>query len=188
MAFHFKPLAITDVILVEPPVFGDERGYFAELYKFSEFKKAGIGAAFVQHNQSRSQKGVLRGLHYQKNPKAQGKLIRTAEGEIFDVAVDLRQGSATYGKWVGEILSSANMKSLYVPAGFAHGFCVLSDTASVFYSCTEEYAPELEGGMIWNDPDVNIAWPVDRPVVSARDARLPRLKDAVHNFTVEKVS
>lgn len=186
MAFHFKPLVIPEVILAEPTILADERGNFAEIYKFSEFKKAGIDFGFLQHNQSRSRKGVLRGLHYQRNPKAQGKLVRVAEGEIFDVAVDIRKGSPTCGKWVSEVLSSANMRLLYVPVGFAHGFCVLSDMAVVIYSCTQEYAPETEGGIIWNDPDVNISWPVEKPFLCGRDAALPRFKDAVHNFVYGK--
>jgi dTDP-4-dehydrorhamnose 3,5-epimerase len=187
MAFTFKSLTIPGIILIETKVIGDKRGYFAEMYKFSEFEAAGIKERFIQQNQSKSQKGVLRGLHFQKHPKAQGKLIRAIAGEIFDVVVDLRKGSPTYGKWVAEILSEANKRLLYVPVGFAHGFCVLSDMAEILYSCTEEYSPQDEGGLIWNDPAVAISWPIKEPIVSTRDQNLPELTKVEHNFVYTPV-
>ena len=182
MAFQFTQLAIPEVILIEPQVFGDERGYFMETYKLSEFQKNGINKSFVQTNHSKSKKGVLRGLHYQLNPKAQGKLMRVIRGELFDVAVDIRKDSPTYGKWVGEMLTSENKKTLYIPEGFAHGFCVISETAEILYSCTEEYSPELENGIMWNDPQINVQWPIDDPLVSQRDKNLTSLEGAKNNF------
>jgi dTDP-4-dehydrorhamnose 3,5-epimerase len=173
--FNFKRLAIADVILIEPRVFGDERGFFMETYKYSDFASFGITEHFVQDNHSRSTKDVLRGLHYQKPPKAQGKLVRVVVGEIFDVGVDIRQGSPTYGKWVGERLSADNKEMLYIPPGFAHGFCVLSDIAEVTYKVTEEFSPEHDAGIIWNDPDIGIDWPVENPIISPKDAALPSL-------------
>ena len=156
MPFNFTRLAIPDVILIEPRTFPDERGFFMESYKYSEFSAFGIKERFVQDNHSRSVKGVLRGLHYQKHPKAQGKLVRVVVGEIFDVAVDIRHGSPTYGQWVGEKLSAENKRMLYIPPGFAHGFCVLSEGAEVLYKTTEEYSPEHDAGIIWNDPKLSI--------------------------------
>ncbi len=182
MAFQFKKLKIPDVILIEPQVFGDARGYFMETYKFSEFKNNGANKPFVQTNHSKSKKGVLRGLHYQLNPKAQGKLIRAISGKLFDVAVDIRKNSPTYGKWVGETLSAENKKTLYIPEGFAHGFCVLSETADILYSCTEEYSPEHEHGIMWNDPRINIHWPIESPLISERDKNLTSLDNANNNF------
>jgi len=174
MPFQFSRLAISDVVLIEPNVLLDERGFFMESYKYSEFSAFGIKERFVQDNHSRSVKDVLRGLHYQKHPKAQGKLVRVVVGEIFDVAVDLRlaraiekdgsilwaKGSPTYGKWVGERLSAENKRMLYIPPGFAHGFCVLSEVAEVLYKTTEEYAPEYDAGVIWNDPEIGIQCPI----------------------------
>ena len=179
MSFTFTHLAIPDVILIEPRVFPDERGFFMESYKYSEFSAFGIKERFVQDNHSHSTKGVLRGLHYQKAPKAQGKLVRVVVGEIFDVGVDIRKDSPTYGKWVGEVLSAENKRMLYIPAGFAHGFCVLSKEAEVLYKTTEEYAPEYDAGIIWNDPEIDIQWPIERPILSKKDAALPMLRETL---------
>ncbi|MCV0393724.1 MAG: dTDP-4-dehydrorhamnose 3,5-epimerase [Nitrosopumilus sp.] len=183
MSFTFKKLSIPEVILVESKVFSDDRGFFLETFKESIFINNGIEIKFVQDNFSHSQKGVLRGLHYQKNPKAQAKLVTALRGEIFDVAVDIRQGSPTYGKWVGEILSDKNHKLLYVPEGFAHGFCVLSDDANVLYKVNQEYSPKHEAGIIWNDHDIGIEWPIDKPILHEKDSRLPLLKNAENNFS-----
>ena len=156
---QFTPTSIPDVVIVEPQLFGDHRGFFMETYHADKYRAAGIDVNFVQQNHSSSTKGVLRGLHYQiKNP--QGKLVRIVKGEVFDVAVDMRKSSATYGKWVGEILTADNHKQLWVPPGFAHGFYVLSDEAEFLYSCTDMYAPEHERSLIWNDPTVGINWPL----------------------------
>ena len=178
MSFNFIPLTIADVVLIEPQVFTDKRGFFTEVYKQTEFAKHGINQPFIQVNHSQSKKGILRGLHYQLEHMAQGKLIRTIVGEIFDVAVDIRKGSPTFGKWVGETLSAENRKMLYVPPGFAHGFCVLSKVAEIIYYCTQEYSLEHERGIIWSDPKLNIEWPVWSPTVSKKDAALPMLDAA----------
>ncbi len=178
MPFRFQRLEIPDVVLVKAQGFADDRGFFAETYKMSEFSAHGISPVFVQDNHSHSVRGVLRGLHYQEHPKAQGKLVMVLKGQIFDVAVDIRQGSPTYGKWVGEALSAENHRMLYVPPGFAHGFCVLSEKADVIYKVTEEYAPELDRGIIWNDPEIAIQWPITEPILSPKDARLPSLEEA----------
>ena len=180
--FDFRRLEIPDVVLIEPLVFEDERGFFMETYKHSVFASFGIPERFVQDNHSRSIKSVLRGLHYQKSPKAQGKLVRVVEGEVFDVAVDIRKTAPTYGQWVGTVLSGQNRKMLYIPPEFAHGFCVLSYTAEVIYKTTEEYAPEAERGIVWNDPDLGITWPVEQPIVSSKDRALPRLEAANNEF------
>lgn len=182
MSFRFQRLAIPDVILIHAPNFPDGRGFFRETYKLSEFAGHGITLPFVQDNHSRSIRGVLRGLHYQKNPRAQGKLVRVAHGEIFDVAVDIRKSSPTYGKWVGENLSAENNRMMYIPPGFAHGLCVLSDFADVIYKVTDEYVPALDRGIIWNDPDLAITWGITHPILSPKDMRLPRLNDADNNF------
>ncbi len=182
MPFTFHRLKIPDVILIEPPIFKDERGLFMETYRFSEFASFGIKEQFVQDNHSKSGHPVLRGLHYQKNPRAQGKLVRVVRGEIFDVAVDIRKGSPTYGRWVGATLSAENTRMLYVPIGFAHGLCVLSEVAEVLYKVTEEYSPREEGGIAWNDPEIGIRWPVTNPVLSSQDADNPFLKDSDINF------
>ena len=184
MPFKFSRLEIPNVILVEPLPFRDSRGVFMELYKYSDFAEAGIKEYFLQDNYSRSVKNVLRGLHYQKHPGAQGKLIRCLKGSIFDVTVDIRNGSPTYGRWVGVELSENNNLMLYIPPTFAHGFVVMSDFAEVMYKCTEEYDPEYERGIIWNDPDINIKWPVHNPVLSEKDRGLPMLKDADNNFLI----
>ena len=182
MSFTFKRLSIQDVILVDAKVFPDARGFFLENFKESIFKENGINTRFVQDNYSHSTKGVLRGLHYQKNPKAQAKLVTAIRGEIFDVAVDIRTGSKTYGKWVGENLSEKNHKSLYVPEGFAHGFCVLSDEADVVYKVNQEYSAENERGILWNDPVVGVKWPIENPIISEKDKQQPLLENADKNF------
>jgi dTDP-4-dehydrorhamnose 3,5-epimerase len=184
MPFIFTKLSIPDVQLIEPKVFQDGRGFFLETYKHSEFIQAGIAEHFTQDNYSLSEKGVLRGLHYQKHPHGQGKLVRCVKGRIFDVAVDIRKGSPTYGKWVGAELSEDNNHLLFVPAGFAHGFQVLSGFAEVFYKCTAEYAPGADRGILWNDPDIAIRWPMADPLLSAKDTVQPLLKDADNNFTL----
>lgn len=156
--FNFIKTDIPEVQVIEPTVFGDERGYFMETYQIDEFAAAGITDPFVQDNQSRSTKGVLRGLHFQKE-HTQGKLVRVTMGEVFDVAVDCRPGSATFGKWVGETLSAENKKMLWIPKGFAHGFLVLSDVAEFSYKCTDVYTPTAEGGIPYNDETVGVVWP-----------------------------
>jgi len=182
MPFNFKKLQIPEVILVEPKVFEDERGFFMETYKMPDFVASGIKENFVQDNHSRSTKGVLRGLHYQTPPFAQGKLIWVVRGEIFDVAVDIRKGSPTYGKWVGVLLSEENKDMLYVPEGFAHGFCILSEIAEVSYKNTNVYSPQFEAGIIWNDKDLNIKWPVKEPILSEKDRKWPTLREVDINF------
>ena len=185
MPFRFSRLAIADVILVEVNVFNDERGFFVETYKYSEFAANGIPGRFVQDNYSHSRRHVLRGLHYQQEPKAQGKLVTVSRGRIFDVAVDIREGSPTYGNWVSLELSDESHTMVYVPRGFAHGFCVLSSEASVVYKTTEEYSVDLERGIVWNDQDIAIKWPVSSPILSPKDAALPTLREADNNFRFE---
>ena len=183
MPFTFKKLNIPEVILVEAKAFSDDRGFFMESYQESNFVENGINVKFVQDNFSHSTKGVLRGLHYQKDPKSQAKLVTALRGEIFDVGVDMRKGSPTYGNWVGEILSEQNHRLLYVPEGFAHGFLVLSDEADVLYKVNEEYSPENERGIIWNDPEVNIKWPMEKPIVKDIDSQQPLFKNADNDFS-----
>ncbi len=182
MPFRFTETRFTEVKIIEPAMFPDERGFFMETYKRSALAAHGITDLFVQANQSRSSKDTLRGLHYQKEPKSQGKLVRTLNGEVFDVIVDIRKGSSTYGAWLGISLSSTNHRMLYVPAGFAHGFCVLSEQADIQYMVTEEYAPECEAGIAWNDRDLAIDWPVAEPKLSVRDKNWPSLRAADNNF------
>jgi dTDP-4-dehydrorhamnose 3,5-epimerase len=170
--------AIPDVVVVEPKVFGDARGFFLESWNARAFAVAGIRAEFVQDNHARSARNVLRGLHYQIR-QPQGKLVRAVAGEIFDVAVDLRRSSPTFGRWVGVNLSADNKRMAWVPAGFAHGYLVLSDVAEVLYKATDYYAPEHERSIVWNDPDVGITWPITgAPVLSAKDAAGVRFRDA----------
>ena len=172
MSFKFQQLEIPEIILVEAQSFGDDRGFFAETYKRSEFAAHGIPQAFVQDNYSFSMRGVLRGLHYQKQPKAQGKLVTALRGQIFDVAVDIRRGSPTYGKWVGRVLGGEKIRLLYIPPGFAHGFYVASETADFVYKCTDYYVLEEERTIRWDDPTLAIDWPFaagTAPLVSARD-------------------
>ncbi len=182
MPFQFTRSEIPEVIVVEPRTFRDDRGFFRETYKASEFAAGGIPEVFVQDNYSHSERGVVRGLHYQKWPGAQGKLVTVSQGEIFDVAVDIRRGSPTYARWIGQILSAENGCMLYIPSGFAHGFCVLSDEADVIYKVTAEFSRELDRGIIWNDPDIGIRWQVQEPRLSSKDAQLPRLVDADNNL------
>ena len=173
MPFTFRRLAIPEIVLIDPPIARDPRGFFLETYKRSEFAAAGIDEVFVQENHSSSERGVLRGLHYQKPPHAQSKLIRVLSGEIFDVAVDLRPDSPTAGRWVGTRLSSADRRMVYLPPWCAHGFCVVSDRAEVSYMMTKEYAPAHESGFMWNDPRLAIDWPISSPTLSDRDKTWP---------------
>lgn len=178
----FTKTEIDGVYIIEPKVFGDNRGYFMETYNENEFKANGLDYTFVQDNQSKSKKGVLRGLHFQKT-YPQAKLVRVLEGEVLDVAVDLRKGSKTYGKWVGVVLSEENKKMFMIPRGFAHGFVVLSDTATFAYKCDEFYHPEDEGGIAWNDPDVGIDWQYEgEPLLSEKDKKHPTLKESKTEF------
>ena len=186
VSFTFTSLAIPQVILIEAKAFSDERGFFIESYKRSEFVNGGITCTFVQDNRSHSLYRTLRGLHYQKNPAAQAKLVSVVRGEIFDVAVDIRKGSPTYGQSVSAILSEQNHQLLYIPEGFAHGFQVLSEAADVSYKVSAEYSPADERGILWSDPFLSINWPVADPLTSARDARLPNLKYAENNFEYKK--
>lgn len=182
--FKFIKTSIEGVFVIEPTVFGDERGYFMETYHAGEFKEAGLDFDFVQDNQSKSKKGVLRGLHFQYT-RPQGKLVRVIKGEVFDVAVDLRQSSPTYGNWEGVILSEENKKQFYVPEGFAHGFLVLSEEAEFTYKCTDFYDPADEGGIIWNDPDIAIDWPlddIDEISLSDKDKKLRPFKENDTDF------
>ena len=177
--FNFNKTSINGVYIIEPKVFGDNRGYFMETYNKEHFEEAGLNMTFVQDNESKSSKGVLRGLHFQKK-HSQGKLVRVTKGEVFDVAVDLRTGSPTYGQWEGVILNEENKKQFYIPEGFAHGFLVLSDEAVFNYKCTDLYSPEYDGGVMWNDPDINIEWPIDgieNILLSEKDKKHPSLKE-----------
>lgn len=175
--FKFIPTAIDGVYIVEPKVYGDDRGYFAETYQKAAFDAAGLKYDFIQDNQSKSKKGVLRGLHFQKT-FCQAKLVRAMEGEVFDVAVDLRKNSATYGKWVGVTLSAAKFNQLLIPRGFAHGFLTLSDYAVFCYKCDNAYHPEDEGGILWNDPDIAVDWPkIGEVLLSQKDRNNPRLSE-----------
>ena len=186
MPFTFKRLEIQDVILIEPKVFADNRGFFLECYKKSDFVKFGITDNFIQDNHSKSQKGVLRGLHYQNAPRAQSKLIRCIKGEIFDVAVDIRKNSPTYKQWVGVKLNEENKAMLYIPAGFAHGFAVLSDIAEITYKASDEFSPEHDSSILWNDPEINVQWGITEPLISEKDTKSPLLKDAVNDFNYDK--
>jgi len=173
------PTAIPDVLVIEPKVFGDARGFFLESFNQKAFDAAvGRTVTFVQDNHSRSRKGVLRGLHFQQAPHAQGKLVRVIQGSVFDVAVDVRRGSATFGQWVGLELSAENHKQLWIPAGLAHGFLVTSESADFLYKTTDYYAPQAEGSLRWDDPDIGIAWPDVgmAPLLSPKDAAAPFLR------------
>jgi dTDP-4-dehydrorhamnose 3,5-epimerase len=174
---------IRDLLIIEPKVFGDERGFFYETFQAERYKAAGIDVVFVQDNRSRSSQGVLRGLHFQKN-KPQGKLVTVTDGEVFDVAVDLRPGSETFGQHESVILTGQNKLQFYVPPGFAHGFCVLSETADFQYKCTDYYDPSDESGLLWNDPSLQIQWPLSKPLLSDKDMIQPMLdeiKDKIIN-------
>ncbi|HEX4965288.1 MAG TPA: dTDP-4-dehydrorhamnose 3,5-epimerase [Thermoanaerobaculia bacterium] len=172
----FVPLEIPDVVLIEPRIFEDGRGFFFEVYRQDKFEDAGLPGTFVQDNQSFSKHGVVRGLHAQLT-QPQGKLIRTLQGEIFDVAVDVRPDSPTFGKWVSAVLSGENNHQLWVPPGFVHGFCVTSEFATVQYKCTDLYAPSDEIGVRWDDPEIGISWPVANPVLNAKDRAWPTLAE-----------
>ena len=177
MPFIFKTTKIPEVILIKPKVFGDNRGFFMETYKESNFVENGIEEKFVQDNHSRSIKGVLRGLHYQLAPFEQGKLVRCIQGKIYDVAVDIRKSSPNFAKWVGVYLSENNKNMLYIPAGFAHGFYTISEVAEIVYKATKEYSSECDRGIIWKDPLINIKWPSKEVILSNKDKNLPFLKD-----------
>jgi dTDP-4-dehydrorhamnose 3,5-epimerase len=182
--FKFNKTSIEGVYIIEPNVFGDSRGYFMETYNYEEFREAGLPMAFVQDNQSKSNRGVLRGLHFQtKYP--QGKLVRVIKGEVFDVAVDLRSNSKTYGQWISAFLTEKNKKQFYIPEGFAHGFLVLSHEAEFAYKCTQFYHPEYEGSIAWNDPDINIEWPMNgihEVLLSDKDKVAKKLRECEVRF------
>jgi len=179
MPFEFENLNIPGVFLIKPRIFRDDRGFFLETYKKEDLKKVGIDSEFVQDNYSRSEYAVLRGMHFQREPHAQAKIVQCIRGAIYDVAVDLRRDSPTFGKYASYILSEDNRYQLYVPRGYAHGFLVLSDIAEVMYKVDNPYSPECEGGLIWNDQDVNIPWPVEDPILAERDQSWPPLKTLI---------
>jgi len=185
MPFEFQPQRIPDVILIRALVFNDPRGFFLESYRQSLFQRHGIPPHFLQDNISHSIRGVLRGLHYQKHPTTQAKLVMPVQGEIFDVAVDIRRGSPSYGNCVACNLAAERREMLYVPPGFAHGFCVVSEAATVLYKVSAEYAPDCERGIRWNDPDLAIKWPYASPLLCARDAQLPLLRQAENDFVFD---
>lgn len=169
---------LPDVLVIEPQVFSDDRGFFMETYHAPRFREAGITGDFVQDNHSRSLGIVVRGLHYQE-PHGQGKLVRCTLGSVFDVAVDIRRGSPAFARWYGIELSEDNRRMLWIPPGFAHGFCTMTEEADLVYKCTDIYRPECDRAIVWNDPEIGIVWPVESPTLSAKDARAPLLKDAV---------
>lgn len=173
----FVETSLPGVLLIEPAVFADDRGFFMETYHLDRFREHGIDLPFVQDNHSRSARGVLRGLHYQE-PNAQGKLVRCTRGALFDVAVDIRVGSPAFGKWYGAELSEANRRMLWIPEGFAHGFCALEEGSDLVYKCTALYAREHDRAILWSDPEIGIEWPVASPLLSAKDAAAPPLRDA----------
>ena len=177
----FLPLAIPEVVLVEPDVYRDDRGFFLETYQKLKYGAAGLPEEFVQDNHSFSIRGTLRGMHTQVR-RPQGKLLRVVAGEIFDVAVDLRPGSPTFGQWVGEVLSAENFRQLWVPPGFAHGFCVMSESAHVLYKCTTFYEKDDEIALLWNDPAIGISWPTETPLLRPRDLAAPKLADILHKL------
>jgi dTDP-4-dehydrorhamnose 3,5-epimerase len=176
MHFRASP-TLPEIIIIEPELFQDDRGYFTEMYHQGKFEDAGISGNFIQDNRSRSRHGTIRGLHYQVK-KPQGKLVWVLSGEVFDVAVDIRRSSPTLGKWVGNVLSSENKNGIYIPPEFAHGFCVLSEEAEIFYKCTEFYSPEDERTIRWDDPGLAIHWPIKNPILSEKDANAPFFKEA----------
>jgi dTDP-4-dehydrorhamnose 3,5-epimerase len=184
MPFTFRRFEqMPEVVLIEPRMFPDERGWFGETYKKSDFTRQGIGLDFSQDNHSRSTaKEILRGLHFQKEPAAQGKLVRCVAGEVFDVAVDIRKGSPRYAKWVSANLSADNHVMIWVPPGFAHGVLTMSDVAEIMYKVTSEYSPSNDRSIRWNDPEIGVKWPVTRPILSKKDAEAPLLRDVDNNF------
>ena len=176
-------MELSGAYLIEPHIFKDERGFFSEMYNEKAFKHNGINDVFVQDNFSHSKKGVVRGLHFQTDPRNTAKLLRCVRGEIYDVIVDLRKSSPTFGKWEAVVLSDKNMNMIYVPKGFAHGFCVLSEEADVHYKVTDYYYPDLSKGLRWNDPDLKIKWPILDPIIlSVNDSKWPFLKDCGYQF------
>ncbi len=176
MTLKFTEKSLPGVVLIEPKVFDDDRGFFMETFHSEKYNEIGISGPFVQDNHSHSRKGTLRGLHYQlKN--SQGKLVSAVKGEILDVAVDIRRGSPGFGRWTGNLLSGKNKRQLYIPEGFAHGFCVLSETADVIYKCTDLYTPGDEYGVFWADETIDIVWPMENPILSEKDLKNPMLKD-----------
>lgn len=172
--------ALAGVLILEPKVFGDSRGFFQETWQQARYKEIGIREPFVQDNLSFSTRGVLRGLHYQ-NPNSQGKLVSVVQGEVFDVAVDIRVGSPSFGQWVGVHLSGDNHRQLWIPCGFAHGFCVITETVYFTYKCTNIYNPATEGGIFWNDPDIGIEWPIQEVILSEKDKAYSMLRDVARN-------
>jgi len=186
MPFQFTKLDIPQVILIKPKVFSDERGFFMETYKYGDFAEFGINEQFIQANHSKSgPKGVVRGLHFQKKPFEQAKLIRTIAGSIFDVAVDIRKKSPTYRKYVSIVLSAENREILYIPVGFAHGFCTLEKNTEIVYECSNVYSSEYDRGIIWDDKNINIQWPVEEAILSDKDQHWPTLREADNNFIYE---
>jgi len=184
LPFTFRRFEVLpEVVIIHPRIFGDERGWFSEVYKKSDFQAQLIDFNYVQDNHSRStSKGILRGLHFQNEPAAQGKLLRCIVGEIFDVAVDIRRGSPTYGRWISATLSAANHAMIWVPPGFAHGVLTISDVAEIIYKVTFEYSPNHDRSIRWNDPAIDINWPITNPILSKKDAEAPLLKDVDNNF------
>jgi dTDP-4-dehydrorhamnose 3,5-epimerase len=174
------PTSLPGVTVIEPRIFGDARGYFLETWNQERYAESGVPRTFVQDNASFSARGVLRGLHFQ-HPRGQGKLVTVLEGEVFDVAVDIRVGSPTFGQSVAVVLSGESKRQIYIPPGFAHGFCVTSEHALFMYKCSDIYSPETEGGIIWSDPDLDIEWPVEQPALSPKDEKYPRLRDIDRN-------
>lgn len=184
--FNFIKTKIKDLYIIEPKVFGDDRGYFMESYNKKDFEEAGLDMVFVQDNESKSKKGVLRGMHFQTK-HTQGKLVRVTSGEVYDVAVDLRKDSPTFGQWEGVLLSAENKRQFYVPEGFAHGFLVLSEEAVFNYKCTDYYTPEYDCGLLWNDADVNIQWPlenIDEVILSEKDKKQYTFKEVIEREIV----
>lgn len=179
MPFTFRKTEIDEIVVVDPQLYGDQRGFFLEIYRESDFRKWGIADLFVQDNHSFSKRGVLRGLHYQIPPRAQAKLVYVVQGSVWDVAVDVRRGSPTFGKYVSEELSDENRRMMYIPEGFAHGFCALTDNVHIVYKCTNEFSPEHDSGIRWDDEEIGIDWPIDAPILSERDRNLPSLREAV---------
>jgi dTDP-4-dehydrorhamnose 3,5-epimerase len=176
MALKIRKTALPDVLVFEPAVHADQRGFFMEIFNRTSYAAAGLERTFIQDNYSCSIRGILRGLHYQLH-HPQGKFVYVIRGEVFDVAVDIRAGSPTFGQWVGEVLSEHNRRQMFIPEGFAHGFCVLSETVDFMYKCTEVYHPEDDRGINWADAQLNIRWPIENPQLSEKDTRLPCLKD-----------
>jgi len=178
MPFSFAPLSIPEVILVEPKIFPDDRGFFFETFKSSDFEQANLPTCFIQDNFSFSKKDVIRGLHYQKQPKTQGKLVAVLKGSVWDVAVDIRRQSSTFLTWVAVELNDKSHAMLYIPPGFAHGFVALTEDVHLLYKCTNEYDPQADAGIRWDDPDIAIPWPVGSPIISEKDRKLPFIRQA----------